>query len=45
MSKWLTGILYGTVLQYFRLTFDDLRMQFDARIKDLIIQGEDALIS
>lgn len=23
----------------FRLSFDDLRMQFDTRIKDLILQG------
>ena len=28
----------------FRLCFDDLQMQFDPRIKDLILQGECALI-
>ena len=27
-----------------RISFDDLRMQFDQRIKDLILQGETALI-
>lgn len=27
-----------------RLCFDDLRMQFDQRIRDLILQGESALI-
>ena len=32
------------ILNKFRLCFEDLRMQFDSRIKDLIIQGEYALI-
>lgn len=27
-----------------RLCFDDLQLQFDPRIKDLILQGEGALI-
>lgn len=29
----------------FRLSFEELRLQFDNRIKDLILQGETALIS
>jgi hypothetical protein len=28
-----------------RLSFEDLRLQFDNRIKDLILQGETALIT
>jgi hypothetical protein len=28
-----------------RLSFEELRLQFDNRIKDLILQGETALIS
>lgn len=32
------------IVNIFRLSFDDLRMQFDTRIKDLILQGETALI-
>lgn len=28
-----------------RLSFEDLRLQFDNRIKDLILQGETTLIS
>ncbi len=28
-----------------RLSFDDLRLQFDPRIKELILQGELALIA
>lgn len=39
-----TGILFGNKIRYLRLSFDDLRMQFDARIKDLILQGEMSLI-
>jgi len=41
----ITGILYGNFTLISRLSFDDLRMQFDNRIKELILNGENSLIS
>ena len=34
----------GIYVDYHRLSFDELRMVFDSRIKDLIMQGENSLI-
>ena len=33
------------LINLYRLSFEDLRLQFDNRIKDLILQGETTLIS
>ena len=40
----IIGNSYGIKIALFRFSFDAIRIQFDTRIKELIIQGEYTLI-